>query len=224
MADNVPVTAGSGVSIAADDIGGVHHQRVKIGVGADGTAVDVQPPDADGKASSGLFPAGNMVWNGATWDRARLTAGDGLPVTGLTSMLPSLWNGATHDRQRGNTEGTLLASAARTVATASATQTNHNARGVIVWLNVTAVPGSGGIAVAVAGVDPTSGQPYQMNATATTVTANGKYAYELYPGATGTGVEVAQRTSGALPRTWYVAINVGNAASYTYSVGYSLIV
>ena len=41
MADNVGYTPGVGATVAADDIGGVLHQRVKIGVGADGTAVDV---------------------------------------------------------------------------------------------------------------------------------------------------------------------------------------
>jgi hypothetical protein len=41
MADNVGYTPGAGATVAADDIAGVLHQRVKIGVGADGTAVDV---------------------------------------------------------------------------------------------------------------------------------------------------------------------------------------
>ena len=41
MADNIAVTAGSGTTIAADDIGGVLHQRVKISQGADGSATDV---------------------------------------------------------------------------------------------------------------------------------------------------------------------------------------
>jgi hypothetical protein len=41
MADNVGYTPGSGATVAADDIGGVLHQRVKVGIGADGTAVDV---------------------------------------------------------------------------------------------------------------------------------------------------------------------------------------
>lgn len=41
MADNVAITAGSGTTIAADDIGGVLHQRVKISQGADGSATDV---------------------------------------------------------------------------------------------------------------------------------------------------------------------------------------
>jgi hypothetical protein len=41
MADNVPITAGSGTNIATDDIGGVQYQRVKPSFGADGFAVDV---------------------------------------------------------------------------------------------------------------------------------------------------------------------------------------
>ena len=40
MADNVSITAGSGTSIAADDISSVWYQRVKLSIGADGTAVD----------------------------------------------------------------------------------------------------------------------------------------------------------------------------------------
>lgn len=41
MADNVPITSGSGTSIATDDVGGVHYQRVKPAFGPDGAAVDV---------------------------------------------------------------------------------------------------------------------------------------------------------------------------------------
>lgn len=41
MADNVGYTPGTGATIAADDIGGALHQRVKISVGADGVATDV---------------------------------------------------------------------------------------------------------------------------------------------------------------------------------------
>lgn len=41
MADNVPITAGSGTNVAADDIGSVFYQRVKISHGPDGSATDV---------------------------------------------------------------------------------------------------------------------------------------------------------------------------------------
>lgn len=41
MPDNLAYTAGVGSTVATDDIGGVHFQRVKPAIGADGTAVDV---------------------------------------------------------------------------------------------------------------------------------------------------------------------------------------
>lgn len=41
MTDTVPITAGAGTSIATDDIGGVHYQRVKVTHGGDGVADDV---------------------------------------------------------------------------------------------------------------------------------------------------------------------------------------
>ena len=40
MADNVGYTPGTGATVAADDIGGVLFQRVKLTHGADGTATD----------------------------------------------------------------------------------------------------------------------------------------------------------------------------------------
>lgn len=40
MVDNVAITAGAGTTIAADDVGGILHQRVKLSLGADGSATD----------------------------------------------------------------------------------------------------------------------------------------------------------------------------------------
>lgn len=40
MSDNVGYTPGSGATVAADNVGGNLHQRVKISVGADGVATD----------------------------------------------------------------------------------------------------------------------------------------------------------------------------------------
>ena len=41
MPDNIGYTPGVGATVAADEIGGVLHQRIKLGIGDDGTAVDV---------------------------------------------------------------------------------------------------------------------------------------------------------------------------------------
>lgn len=43
MADNTTTPIGPGTAIATDEIGGVHHQRAKIGFGADGSYGDVSP-------------------------------------------------------------------------------------------------------------------------------------------------------------------------------------
>ena len=41
MADNLNIDAGATLTVATDDISGVHYQRVKIAQGADGSATDV---------------------------------------------------------------------------------------------------------------------------------------------------------------------------------------
>jgi hypothetical protein len=51
MADNVQITAGSGTAIAADDVSGALHQRVKLSLGADGVANDAVA--GSGNADSG---------------------------------------------------------------------------------------------------------------------------------------------------------------------------
>jgi len=60
MADNVGYTPGAGATVAADEIGGVLHQRVKIGIGADGVATDVSdanplPVDVGGSSKIGTL-------------------------------------------------------------------------------------------------------------------------------------------------------------------------
>lgn len=59
MADNVAITAGSGTSIAADDIGSVFYQRVKPAIGPDGTANDVL------QAAAALNSTGTGIPNAA---------------------------------------------------------------------------------------------------------------------------------------------------------------
>jgi hypothetical protein len=49
MADNVAITAGSGTSVATDDIGGVQFQRQKLALGPDGT----HTADAAGRVITG---------------------------------------------------------------------------------------------------------------------------------------------------------------------------
>jgi len=40
VVDGIPITAGAGTTVQTDDVGGVHYQRIKRSVGADGLATD----------------------------------------------------------------------------------------------------------------------------------------------------------------------------------------
>lgn len=56
MADNVAITAGSGTSIATDDVSGVHYQKIKLRGGADDAAarLDVAEDDAHNSGDLGI--------------------------------------------------------------------------------------------------------------------------------------------------------------------------
>jgi hypothetical protein len=141
-----------------------------------------------------------------------------------TGGFPFNYNGASWDRVRNNNQGTLLASAARTASINSPTQTNHNAKGIIVFLNVTAVSGTGGLVVRITGQDPANPSVfYTLNTVPAAVTATGGKAYVLYPGVTTVGGDVTQVNSAVLPRTFQVSVIHVDSSSYTYSVGYQLI-
>jgi hypothetical protein len=151
---------------------------------------------------------------------------DGLTTsTGALAVgnYPLSFNGSTWDRWRNNMQGTIFVSAVRAANALSSTQTNYNAKGVTIFLDVTVASGTGGLTVYILGVDPVSGKMCYLTSAPTAVTTTGKKTYELYPGISGTGLDVAQRTSAALPRNWVIQIVAGDGSSYTYSVGYSLI-
>lgn len=135
-----------------------------------------------------------------------------VPVIGYNE----LFNGTNFDRQRGNTQETLLASAARTLATTSADFTNFNARGAHVIIDVSAYT-SGNLVVTIQGKDPVSGNYYDLLVGAT-IAATGTTVLKIYPG-------IGQIANGAasdiLPRIWRVSCS---AVSATYSVGAVLVV
>lgn len=61
MADNVGYTPGTGATIAADDVGGVLYQRVKIGIGADNSAADISGDTTNGiDVDPTRLPAGEI--------------------------------------------------------------------------------------------------------------------------------------------------------------------
>lgn len=57
MADNVAITAGSGTTIATDDVSSVHYQRIKLDAGDDGATA----PVVDKAVPSVLVPTGGKI-------------------------------------------------------------------------------------------------------------------------------------------------------------------
>lgn len=58
MADNVAITAGSGTTIATDDVGGIQYQRVKVTWGVDGTGTDTSASNPLPVVQTGALAAG----------------------------------------------------------------------------------------------------------------------------------------------------------------------
>lgn len=145
-----------------------------------------------------------------------------VPTLGDFGALQMGYDGtANWERIRNNAEFTLLASGVRNANAISAFQPNVNSKGLHLILSVTNASGTGGLIVAIQGIDPTSGNPYGLNTALAAIIANGTYTYELYPSSSGTGF--SQKISGVLPRTFRVLITHGDGSNYTYSLGCSMI-
>ena len=116
-----------------------------------------------------------------------------------------------------NISGIALPSAARTVATNSADLGNPDGRGVMVFLDVTAITLTPILTLSVQGKDPASGK-YVTLFTGAAVSTISTTTYVVYPGITETANVDA---SVPIPEVFRIAIAVADADSATYSVGYS---
>lgn len=123
-----------------------------------------------------------------------------------------------------NTEATVFASAARIITTNSADQTNLHARGVKLFLNVSAVSGtSPTLDVKLQAKDGISGVYYDIaGAEMTQKIAVTKDDLVIYPGATATA---NRSVSSILPKTWRVVATIGgtDTPTFTFSLGASYV-
>jgi len=130
------------------------------------------------------------------------------------------------ERKRGNAEVTILASAARNAAGNSSDLTNHNAKGIMIYVDVTAVSGtSPDLDINIQMKDPVSGD-YQGIMENLNISAAGNYIIIVYPGAVETTAFGAIETQGLpLPRTWRIYYTIGGTTpSFTFSIGGAYIV
>lgn len=197
-------------------VGGVYNSTLPTL--ANGQRGDVQL-DTKGSTHVALYGADQGSGVNAIVDNS-----DGVAVQGSANRLAAVarstvFNGSTWDRARGNQEISILTSGARTTTQTSADQTNYNAKGIHVTLDVTTA-GTGSITVDIQGKDAVSGKYYSIltGAAVTTVTTN---VYKIYPGLTASPNAVA---NDILPRTWRIVVTANNGNSITYSVGATLIV
>jgi len=94
MADNVDITPGTGKTIAADDIGpGVWHQRVKVSLGADGSATDLLG-DATLGAYVQLFGGRSPVWKSYNATVAKTGEAIWTPASGKKIVVTSIQIGS----------------------------------------------------------------------------------------------------------------------------------
>jgi hypothetical protein len=108
---------------------------------------------------------------------------------------------------------TLLASAARTLATTSADQRNRFARGVRVMIDVTADPANASITPTIQGKTG-QGDYYTLLAGAA-ITGTGNVELVVHPSLTADPNLVAKAPLGAV---WRLSMAVADADSMTYSV------
>jgi hypothetical protein len=120
-----------------------------------------------------------------------------------------------HDPILNHQNLTLLSSAVRAATVTGADRVNPTGTGVIVVIDVTAVPGVDTVTVFIEGKDPASGKYYTILQSAAIVAVS-TVVLRVYPGLTAAANLVV---SDVLPRTWRVRVVHSAGSNFTYSLG-----
>lgn len=91
MTDNVATPVAAGTTLATDDVGGVHYQRIKIAFGADGSATDVTT--GAGLPVAVTFPSTQAVTLSGAWNITNITGTVSLPTGASTEATVSAMSG-----------------------------------------------------------------------------------------------------------------------------------
>ena len=100
----------------------------------------------------------------------------------LTGAMNLLFNGASWDRARANQEITVLASAARTAQTDSPDQVNYNGQALILFVNVTVDDATADITPVIQAKDSVSSAYHTIWTAAAAISAVGTFMYLFVPG------------------------------------------
>ena len=185
---------------------------------------------ADGVASETLGilkqAASLYGFNGATFDRllAQANNGDAVAVSTLGLLKQAafgyLFNGTSFDRARGNHDEIYLPSAVRTGNVNTADFINYNGRGLLLLLDVTAVPGVSTIQPLIERKHPDDGG-YSVAFGGSLVSTISTLQVRIYPGITAAAGTSA---SDVLSRIYRIRIAQIGAGNFTYSLTGTILV
>lgn len=117
-----------------------------------------------------------------------------------------------------NKSEVVLPSAVRT-ATNSTVKSNADNTGVHLIFDVTSVPGTDTVQVAIEGINPVDGSAYTiLEGTATAATTT--QILKVFPGAP---VAANSSANDMLPKNWRVTVTHSAGSNFTYSVGVQLV-
>ena len=177
------------------------------------------PVLADGDAGSLRLNAKGEARVELTGSNVEQTLGAVIPAK---ANLIGISDGVNIRAMTGNLEVAVLASAARTTSVSSADFQNHNARGIIIYFNISAVPGVDTVTLSLQAKAPDGIYHNHLNTTARATT--GGTSYVMYPGATDSGSRTSGKNELPLARTWRITVAHSGVGSFTYSVGAHLII
>ena len=120
-------------------------------------------------------------------------------------------------RYQFNNNLVLLASLVRSATNGSAIQANQNFRGLMAFLDITAVPGVGGLRFRLQGIDPITNAFTFINDNTSLITTVGSHVIALYPGNLGLEGDLLQVNDGVLPTKWAIQVVHTTGDNYTYS-------
>jgi len=152
-------------------------------------------------------------------------ANDGLVPIGNVASLPELFNGATWDKQRNNLESALVALGTRTSSFYSPTLTNHNAKGIMFFINVTAISGTTpGLTLTFNHINSVNGASIVFGGMPN-ITATGLYNFTIYPNSMITAAEgYLGNLIMPLSRQLSLSCNItGTTPSITFAIDYTLL-
>jgi hypothetical protein len=173
--------------------------------GRTGTINSTGASSVDTELGAAVAQGDNLTPNSAPWVMSELVAYN-----------ESVWN-----RLRNNTAVPILTTAVRAATTNASDQTNYNARGVLVVLDITANPGGAETLQMVIQSRAIVAANYSELATypVTAAAANATYFYILYPGSAETIATGRLEIQGLpLPRTWRPRIVHSAGGNWTYTV------